>query len=132
MAISAGAQAVAPLKLWWCRNRLNAWRRFPRLHAAVAHLLALSGPDQLERRSLECHVMEIRGRVHYGVVVLEGEPLLPEGAAVSVLYPVASVVVSAGPRRRVQLPLVPSDRPGSIHLSDERVAELLADDDVHA
>jgi hypothetical protein len=31
--------------------------------------------------------MEIRGRVHNGVVVLEGELPLPEGAAVTVTYP---------------------------------------------
>jgi hypothetical protein len=32
--------------------------------------------------------MEIPGRVHNGVVVLQGGPALPEGAAVTVCYPV--------------------------------------------
>jgi hypothetical protein len=76
--------------------------------------------------------MEIRGRVHNGVVVLDGETQLPEGAVVSVSYPVPSSVVPADSRRRVQLPLVPSDKPGSLKLTNERIAELLDDDDVPA
>ena len=42
---------------------------------------------------LESDAVEIRGRVHHGVVVLEGEPNLLEGAAVSALYPVAPLGV---------------------------------------
>jgi hypothetical protein len=76
--------------------------------------------------------MQIRGRVHNGVVVLEGRPSLPEGMMVTVLCPSSP---PAGLRRsgqRVSLPLVPSDRPGSRGLSAERVAELLEDGDVFA
>ena len=74
--------------------------------------------------------MEIRGRVHNGVVVLEGDSQLPEGAAVFVLYPVAPTVVPVDSRRKVKLPMVPSDRPGSLQLTADRVAELLEEDDV--
>lgn len=74
--------------------------------------------------------MEVRGRVHNGVVVLEGVPQLPEGAIVSVSYPVSAPAVLPEPRQRVRLPLVPSDRPGSVDLTAERIAEFLDDDDV--
>jgi hypothetical protein len=76
--------------------------------------------------------MEIRGVVHNGVVVLEGELRLPEGTLVSVSYPRSPQAVPPDSRRRVQLPLVPSDRPGSLPLTAERIAELLDDDDVSA
>jgi hypothetical protein len=76
--------------------------------------------------------MEIRGRVHNGVVIPEGESPLPEGALVTVSYPAASPVESAQPRRRVSLPLVRPNHPGTRRLTAERVAELLEDDDVSA
>lgn len=74
--------------------------------------------------------MEIRRRVHNGVVVLEGELPLPEGAAVAVSFPCS---LPAGPpesRGRVTLPLVRSDRPGSRRLTAEQIAEIPEDDDV--
>jgi hypothetical protein len=76
--------------------------------------------------------MEILGRVHNGVVVLEEEAQLPEGTVVMVLYPSPQPREVPGSRERVRLPLVRSDRPGSLPLTAERVAELLEDDDVSA
>jgi hypothetical protein len=76
--------------------------------------------------------MEIQGRVHHGVVVLEGEPELPEGMVVTVSFPDPLHLEPPVPRRRVSLPLVPSDRPGSLHLTAERIAEILDDDDASA
>jgi hypothetical protein len=76
--------------------------------------------------------MEIRGRVHNGVVVLEGELPLPEGTLVTVSYPVSPSTELPNSRRRVSLPLVRSDHPGSCRLTAERLAELLEDDDVSA
>jgi hypothetical protein len=76
--------------------------------------------------------MEIRGRVHNGVVILDGEPHLPEGAVVSVLYPIAPAVVPPDSRGGDLFPLFPSDRPGTLHLTAERIAELWEDDDVSA
>jgi hypothetical protein len=76
--------------------------------------------------------MEIQGRGHNGVVVLEGDPQLPEGMVVTVSFPDPPPTEPPAPRRRVSLPLVPSDRPGSLRLTAERVAELLEDDDFSA
>jgi hypothetical protein len=76
--------------------------------------------------------MEIRGRVHNGGVVLEGEPHLPEGAVVTVSYPNAAVAATVGSGERVQFPLVPSDKPGTLDLTNDRIAELWENDDVSA
>ena len=75
--------------------------------------------------------MEIfAGRVQNGVVVLDDGQSLPEGAIVTVSYPAAPPTVPTDSPQRVQLPLVPSDRPGTLPLTSERVAEILDDDDV--
>jgi hypothetical protein len=104
----------------------------------------IGGPDELHDTAVaahrclqrvetaENHAMEIRGRVENGVVVLEGGAALPEGAVVSVSYPVSPPAAPHGPGPRVQFPLVPSDRPGSVDLTADRVAELLYDDDLSA
>jgi hypothetical protein len=76
--------------------------------------------------------MEIQGRVHNGVVVLESELPLPEGTMVTVSYPVATPTEPPDPHRRVSLPMVRSDRPGSRRLTAERLAEILEDDAVSA
>jgi hypothetical protein len=73
--------------------------------------------------------MVIPGRVHNGVVVLEGGPPLPEGASVSICYPAASAPKPVGEKRRIQVPLVHSDRPGSVQLTGERIAEILDEED---
>jgi hypothetical protein len=72
--------------------------------------------------------MTIPGRVHNGVVVLEGDSALPEGAAVSVFYPPASTK-PVGSKQRIQLPLVPSDKPGTLHLTNQQIAETLDEED---
>lgn len=69
--------------------------------------------------------MEILGRVHNGVVVLEGHPALPEGAAVTVTYPVPAGITSGVPKTRIQVPLVRTGQPGSVDLTDDRIAEIL-------
>ena len=74
--------------------------------------------------------MEVQGRVHNGVVVLEGELPWPEGTLVTVLYRGAPTSESSATRYPVRLPLVRSDRPGSRRLTAERVAEILEDEDV--
>jgi hypothetical protein len=82
-----------------------------------------------ERRD-ENDFMVIPGRVHNGVVVLEDGPPLPEGMAVTVLCNIAPAAETAKQKRRVELPLVPSKRPGTLHLTAERIAELLEEDDL--
>jgi hypothetical protein len=76
--------------------------------------------------------MVISGRVHNGVVVLEGGLTLPEGMQVTVSCPAASNTEPNRQKRRVNLPLVSSSRPGTLDLTAERVAELLDEDDVPA
>jgi hypothetical protein len=72
--------------------------------------------------------MKIAGHVAIGVVVLDGGTTLPEGTVVTV-----SCAVRAEPaakKRRVVLPLVKSTRPGSLPLTNERIAEVLEQEDV--
>ncbi len=68
--------------------------------------------------------MEIRGRVHNGVVVLEGELPLPEGTEVIVSSGAAPETKPVG-EQRIEFPLVRSKHPGSLRLTGQRVAEFL-------
>jgi hypothetical protein len=76
--------------------------------------------------------MIIRGRIHKGVVVLEGETALPEGAAVTVNYPLLVPTEGAVSKQRIQVPLVRTDQPGSVPLDGARIAEILDDEDASA
>jgi hypothetical protein len=76
--------------------------------------------------------MVILGRVQNGVIVLESGQTLPEGLQVTVLVPAAPSGEVTKTKRRVTLPLVPSNRPGTLLLTGERVAELLGEEDVSA
>lgn len=77
--------------------------------------------------------MVIRGRVEKGVVVLlDDASALPEGAEVIVSYPAAPKETETPESRkgkRVQLPLVPSKRPGTRRLTADRVVEILDEND---
>jgi hypothetical protein len=73
--------------------------------------------------------MNIPGRVRNGVVVPEGGASLPEGASVAIVYPVPSSESSSPRRKRVQFPLVRSAQPGSIDLTNDRIAEILNEED---
>ena len=73
--------------------------------------------------------MVIPGRVHNGVVVLEAESALPEGAVVMVTFLAPSGAKPPRIKRRVQLPLIPTDQPGSVHLTNERIAQILDEED---
>lgn len=77
------------------------------------------------------HNMVILGRIKNGVVVLDGGPPLAEGTIVSVScdFPAVGKPAGAG---RVKFPLVRSKQPGTLHLTAQRVAELLENDDVSA
>ena len=74
--------------------------------------------------------MVLAGKVIGGVVVLEGPGTLPEGTAVSVVPHTSPVLRVAKHGRRVRHPLVPSDKPGSIDLTNDRIAEILQEQDV--
>ncbi len=73
--------------------------------------------------------MIVPGRVQNGVVVLEGGATLPEGAAVRVSYHAGPVIHVSPIRQPVQLPLVKTDRPGSVALTNDRIAEILNEQD---
>jgi hypothetical protein len=73
--------------------------------------------------------MVIPGRVQNGVVVLEGESVLPEGAAVIVTYPAPSSAKPAIQGGRIQVPLVRTGEPGTVPLTGARIAEILDQED---
>jgi hypothetical protein len=72
--------------------------------------------------------MVVFGRVQNGVVVLEGDSVLPEGAVVSVSYGDIPAKQANG-RPRIEVPLVKTGRPGTVQLSGERIAQILDDED---
>ena len=76
--------------------------------------------------------MVISGKVMGGVVVLEGNITLPEGAAVNVVPRAVPGMQDGKAKRRVVLPLVKSKHPGAIRLSAERIAEIMEEDDLSA
>lgn len=77
--------------------------------------------------------MVILGRVQNGVVILEGKTTLPEGASVTVTYPAPPPAKpAAAPKRRIQVPLVRTDQPGSMPLTGARIAEILDEEDASA
>lgn len=57
------------------------------------------------------------------MIVLDDGTVLPEGTAGVVLTP-------AGAGQRVRLPLIRTGRPGSVALTNERIAEILDDEEV--
>jgi len=73
--------------------------------------------------------MKLRGRVHNGFVVLEGGATLPEGTRVTVACDTAPASKSRPKRKRVQFPLVRSKHPGTLRLTNERIAAILDEED---
>jgi hypothetical protein len=69
--------------------------------------------------------MEIHGRVCNGVVVLEDGASLPEGAEVTVSYGPAPIENAPAAKRRIEVPLVRTGEPGTLHLTGERIAQIL-------
>jgi hypothetical protein len=74
--------------------------------------------------------MEVRGFVQNGVIVLPGGFSLPEGMPVTVSYTLAPGSRPRSEKKRVQLPLVRTGEPGSLHLTNERIAEIFDEEDV--
>jgi hypothetical protein len=72
--------------------------------------------------------MIIPGRVHNGVVILEGGATLPEGAAVSVSY-ASGTSAPVRKKWRIQVPLVRCESRGSVELTGQRIAEILNEED---
>ena len=73
--------------------------------------------------------MVVSGKITGGVVVLDEPGALPEGMSVSVHPRSSPMIRAAKKQRRVVLPLFPSDKPGSVALTNDRIAEILQDQD---
>jgi hypothetical protein len=76
--------------------------------------------------------IEIPGRVEKGVVVLEGPATLPEGAAVRVCYAGSPAIHVSSRRKPVRLPLISTGKPGTLDLTNDRIAEILDKEDVES
>lgn len=74
--------------------------------------------------------MEVNGRVQNGVIVLTDGVSLPEGTPVTVSYSLEATSQPAPEKKRVELPLVRTGEPGSLRLTNERIAEIFDDEDV--
>ncbi len=72
--------------------------------------------------------MTLTGHIQNGAVVLDGSPVLPEGVLVTVSIP--TTMPARPDTRRVQIPLVRTGEPGSLNLTNERLAAHLEDDDI--
>jgi hypothetical protein len=73
--------------------------------------------------------MELNGFVRNGVIELAGGATLPEGTPVTITCGVNAVTPSPG-KKRVQVPLVHSSNPGSLRLTNERIAEIIEEEDI--
>jgi hypothetical protein len=74
--------------------------------------------------------MEIPGHVQNGVIVLEGGAVLPEGTPVTILCDGVRIWHKSGKKKRVAFPLVRSKYPGTLHLTNQRIAEILEEEDL--
>ena len=71
--------------------------------------------------------MELNGFVQNGVIVLSEGATLPEGTPVTVS---ADAPAAQSERKRIQVPLVRTGRPGSMNLNNDRIAEIFNEEDV--
>jgi len=73
--------------------------------------------------------MEISGRVQNGVVVLDGNASLPEGVAVTVRVQSPLIIRVAENQLEVEFPLIRSNAPGSVRLTNEMIGQILDEED---
>jgi hypothetical protein len=127
--------------------------------APVASLEVHDALDLYSRRAQNTR-MVIPGHISNGVVILDGDPALPEGAAVAVVYPAqlpkpqgagepriesekGEIPLVRGaadsghpsapaPKKRVDFPLVRTGTPGSLRLTNEQIHEILEKQDIEA
>jgi hypothetical protein len=73
--------------------------------------------------------MTLTGHIQNGVVVLDGGTTFPEGTRVCVfpIPPQPVIVMKPG-----ELPVVLGGEPGSVHLTNERINEILEEEDIAA
>jgi hypothetical protein len=96
---------------------------------------ALSVSDGSRRGKLDSQAtpvdnqnMQTQGIVQNGAIIVEGGVSFPEGTSVIV----SAIANHPAPteKKRIELPLVHCDKPGSIDLTSEMVGELLYAEDV--
>ncbi len=63
--------------------------------------------------------MVVLGRVQNGVVVLDGDSALPEGAVVTISYGEPPTKQATAGASRIQVPLVHTGSPGSVHHEED-------------
>lgn len=73
--------------------------------------------------------MDISGHIQNGVVVLDSPVTLAEGTAVTVTVRSEPRIHVVPRRKRVSFPLVSSNAPGSVHLTNQQIAEILDEED---
>jgi hypothetical protein len=76
--------------------------------------------------------MTLTGHIQNGVVVLDGGMIFPEGTRVTVTQVPPLPPEPQPEKRRVEFPLVRTGMPGSVHLTNERIAEILNEEDIAA
>ena len=77
--------------------------------------------------------MELNGFVQNGVIVLTGGASLPEGTPVTVSCGVdATTPPPVGERKHVVFPLVDSDSPGTLHLTNAMIGEIFDEEEASA
>lgn len=75
--------------------------------------------------------MKFEGAVENGVVVLPPDVRLAEGAIGVVQLAQEQFTGEPRPRKRIQFPLVQTKHPGSVHLTNDIIAELLNATEIH-
>gem|GEM_PF-642393 len=109
-------------------------------HDVLQHLGRERKVQQFQSQgNLDCSVsgrnnfgMEISGKIQNGVVVLDDPLALPEGTAVTVTIRSMPVIRVSQNQKRVEFPLIHSASPGSVHLTNERIHEILEEEDIAA
>jgi hypothetical protein len=74
--------------------------------------------------------MELRGHIRNGVVFLDGNPNLPDGLVVRVVVDLPKPEPVR--KRVVEFPLVSTGEPGSIPLTNDRIQEILEQEELVA
>lgn len=72
--------------------------------------------------------MNATGILQNGVIVLDGGMHLPEGTRVMVSI-APSIIKPKSSSTRVEFPLVDSVNPGSVHLTNQMIGEILDEED---
>jgi hypothetical protein len=99
------------------------------LEATIDVVLEIPSDLDSARQPADNDRMNIRGRVHNGVVVLQDGPALPEGTEVVVSCDLPPKPHETGKQQPVKFPLVRSKHPGGLRLTGQRIAEILDEED---